>query len=79
MMQATPVVYKLESNNDYQIEMESLEALVTDKTKMIVLTHPNNPTTTVYSKESLEAIRTIDHLFVKMETSQKIMHYRCLV
>ncbi|MCI9630557.1 pyridoxal phosphate-dependent aminotransferase [Thomasclavelia cocleata] len=59
MMQATPVVYKLESNNDYQIEMESLEALVTDKTKMIVLTHPNNPTTTVYSKESLEAIRTI--------------------
>ncbi len=59
MMQATPVVYKLESNNDYQIEMESLEALVTDKTKMIVLTHPNNPTTTVYSKESLETIRTI--------------------
>lgn len=59
MMQATPVIYKLESNNDYQIEMESLEALVTDKTKMIVLTHPNNPTTTVYSKESLETIRTI--------------------
>ena len=59
MMKATQVVYKLESNNDYQIDMESLEALVTDKTKMIVLTHPNNPTTTVYSKESLEAIRTI--------------------
>ncbi|MEI3292960.1 MAG: aminotransferase class I/II-fold pyridoxal phosphate-dependent enzyme [Thomasclavelia ramosa] len=30
-----------------------LESLVSNKTKMIVLTHPNNPTTTVYNRESL--------------------------
>lgn len=59
MMQATPVVLQLTSNNDYQIDLDSLETLITDKTKMIVLTHPNNPTTTVYNRESLEAIRTI--------------------
>ena len=26
---------------------------------MIVLTHPNNPTTTIYNRESLEAVRTV--------------------
>lgn len=59
MMQATPIVYKLECDNGYQIDINDLEALVTDKTKMIVLTHPNNPTTTVYNQKSLDAIRTI--------------------
>lgn len=59
MMQGVPVVLELKAENDYQIDESILEALVTDQTKMIVLTHPNNPTTTVYNKKSLEAIRTI--------------------
>lgn len=59
MMQGVPVVLELKAENDYQIDERILETLVTDQTKMIVLTHPNNPTTTVYNKKSLEAIRTI--------------------
>lgn len=59
MMQATPMVLELKDDNNYQIDLEILEALITDKTKMIVLTHPNNPTTTVYNRESLEAIRNV--------------------
>lgn len=59
MLQATPTILELKADNDYQIDLQSLEALITNKTKMIVLTHPNNPTTTVYNQESLEAIRTI--------------------
>lgn len=59
MMQGVPVVLELKAENDYQIDESILEALVTDQTKMIVLTHPNNPTTTVYNEKSLEAIRTI--------------------
>ena len=59
MMQATPMILELKDENNYQIDLEILEALITDKTKMIVLTHPNNPTTTIYNRESLEAIRTV--------------------
>lgn len=51
---AVPVPTYPEDN--YQIRMEELEKRVTDKTKMVVLTHPNNPTTTVYRKENLEAL-----------------------
>ena len=29
---------------------------MTDKTKMVLITHPNNPTTTVFRRESLEAL-----------------------
>ena len=58
-MQATPVVLELSPSNDYQIDQAALESLVNEKTKMIVLTHPNNPTTTVYDRASLMAIRAV--------------------
>lgn len=54
---AVPVVLRKETG--YQLEKELLEAAITPKTKMIVLTHPNNPTTTVYTRQSLEALREI--------------------
>lgn len=44
------------AENGYQFEIEDFEAKVTDKTKMIVLTNPNNPTTTVYRREKLEQL-----------------------
>ncbi|MCF0106383.1 MAG: pyridoxal phosphate-dependent aminotransferase [Holdemanella sp.] len=39
--------------DNYQIRMEEMEKRVTPRTKMVLLTHPNNPTTTVYRKENL--------------------------
>lgn len=49
-----PVLLKEE--NQFQIDIQDFEAEVTDKTKMVVLTHPNNPTTTVFNKESLQLL-----------------------
>ena len=49
----------LSKDNGYQLTKELLETYVTDKTKMILITHPNNPTTTVYNRASLEALRDI--------------------
>ncbi len=40
----------------YQFNIEEFEKRVTSKTKMIVLSNPNNPTTTVYRKEKLEQL-----------------------
>ena len=49
----------LDEREGYQINRDKLIAEVTDKTKMIILTHPNNPTTTVYNRASLEAIADV--------------------
>ena len=46
----------LSPENDWQLDIEAFEKLVTKKTKMIVLTNPNNPTTTVYSRECCEKL-----------------------
>ncbi len=49
----------LNEEDGYQLHEDVLESYVTDKTKMVLLTHPNNPTTTVYNRASLEALRNV--------------------
>ena len=52
---ASPVF--LETAEDgYQINGDKLAAVLSDKTKVIVLNSPNNPTGVIYSKESLQAV-----------------------
>lgn len=53
---AVPVL--LDTTEDaFQISGEKLSALISDKTKAIVLNSPNNPTGTILSPESLQAVR----------------------
>ena len=52
-----PVLLKEEKG--YQLDLELMEEKLTDKTKMVILTHPNNPTTTVYNLKSLEGLRDL--------------------
>ena len=40
----------------YQFKIEEFEKRLTSKTKMIVLTNPNNPTTVVYRREKLMSL-----------------------
>ena len=46
----------LYEEDNYQIRIEEFEKRVTDKTKMVLITNPNNPTTTVFRRESIEAL-----------------------
>ncbi|MEG0179395.1 MAG: pyridoxal phosphate-dependent aminotransferase [Oscillospiraceae bacterium] len=46
----------LHEEDNYQICMEEFEKRLTPHTKMVLLTHPNNPTTTVFRREGLEAL-----------------------
>lgn len=59
IMGGVPVPVELSAEDGYQLNIEKMEALVTDRTKMVLLTHPNNPTTTVYNRASLEGLRDI--------------------
>lgn len=56
IMGGTVVPVPLLESEEYQLNIEEMEKRVTSKTKMIVLTHPNNPTTTVYNLNSLEKL-----------------------
>ena len=64
---AKPVVIDLKAENEFRLTPEELEAAITPKTKLVLLTYPNNPTGAVMSKEDLEKIAkvVIEHdLFV---------------
>ncbi len=41
---------------DFTIREEALRAAITDRTKVILINSPNNPTGTVYSREELETV-----------------------
>ncbi|CUX19475.1 pyridoxal phosphate-dependent aminotransferase [Clostridium sp. C105KSO13] len=56
---AKPVTYSLREENDYQIDFAELEEKLTDKTKMIVIVNPSNPTGGVFSRDTLEKLSKI--------------------
>ncbi|NLJ17802.1 aminotransferase class I/II-fold pyridoxal phosphate-dependent enzyme [Globicatella sulfidifaciens] len=51
-----PVAIPLKEQNQFRLAREELAAAITDKTKALVLSFPNNPTGAVMAKEDLEAI-----------------------
>ena len=56
---ATPVTYSLKEENDYQIDFEELESKITEKTKMIVVVNPSNPTGGIFSRKTLKKLSEI--------------------
>lgn len=46
-------------DDDFQITPEKLRAAITNRTKAIVLTSPNNPTGCIYTKETLDGIHEV--------------------
>ena len=52
---ATPVFLPTEENR-FQIDPAALAAAITERTKAIILTSPNNPTGCIYTKETLAAV-----------------------
>jgi len=56
---AKPITIDTDDISGFKITPEQLEVAITDKTKMLILTSPSNPTGSVYSKEELEAIADV--------------------
>ena len=56
MCGGVPVILETKMENNFKITAEELKAAITDKTKMLVLPYPNNPTGAVMTREELEAL-----------------------
>ena len=54
-----PVIIELKAENEFRLTAQELEAAITDKTKILVLPFPNNPTGAIMEKEDLEAIAEV--------------------
>ena len=56
MADAVPVVIELKEENNFKLTRKQLEESITDKTKILILAFPNNPTGAVMTKEELAEI-----------------------
>ena len=83
-----PKPYRL-TYPDYSIDWNEVKKMVTDKTKMIIINTPHNPTGTILKKEDLEALENIvaekniivlsdevyEHLIYDEEEHQSVLRF----
>lgn len=51
-----PVILNTKAENDFKVTPKELEAAITDKTKILILPYPCNPTGAIMEKEDIEGI-----------------------
>lgn len=56
---AKPVIIDLKAENEFRLTPQELENAITDKTKVLILPYPNNPTGAIMEQSDLEAIAKI--------------------
>ncbi|MDE7251476.1 MAG: aminotransferase class I/II-fold pyridoxal phosphate-dependent enzyme [Acetatifactor sp.] len=56
---AKPVIINLKEENDFRLTAAELEEAITDKTKILILPFPNNPTGAIMERKDLEAIAEV--------------------
>lgn len=54
-----PVVIETDEKNDFKLTADALRAKITDKTKLLILPYPNNPTGAIMKREDLEEIAQV--------------------
>ncbi len=59
MTGATPVIVETRNEDKFKLTPELLESAITEKTKMLVLAYPNNPTGAIMDEDDLEKIAQI--------------------
>lgn len=54
-----PVVIELKEEDEFKLKKEQLEEAITDKTKVLILPFPNNPTGAIMTEKDLEGIAEV--------------------
>lgn len=73
-----PVYVHTKEKEQFKYDMDSLNSIVTNQTKAIIINSPNNPTGTVYTREELESIAEFaqkhDLLIISDEIYEKLIY-----
>ena len=59
MAGGTPVIIKTKNEDNFRLKAKDLEAVITPKSKLLVLPFPNNPTGAIMEREDLEEIAEV--------------------
>ncbi len=59
MTGAVPKIINTKEENSFRLTPSELEAAITDKTKLLILSYPNNPTGAIMRKEDLDALAKV--------------------
>ena len=59
MAGGVPVIIELKAENEFRLTARELEDAITDKTKILILPFPNNPTGAILERENLEEIAAV--------------------
>ena len=78
LAEAVPVPVPVNEKKDYGIDIEALESRLTEKTRMIWMCNPSNPTGHLFSKQDLEIVADIakrhDLIVFSDEIYEKIVY-----
>lgn len=76
-----PVIIELKGENDFKLTREQLLASITDRTKILILAYPNNPTGAVMGYDDLKALVDViierdivvisDEIYAELSYSEK--------
>lgn len=69
---AVPVTIPLKAENEFRLTPEELEAAITPKSKILLLSYPNNPTGAIMEKADLEALCPIIEKYDLLVVSDEI-------
>ena len=53
---ATPVALNLSEKDNFEIDIDKLESLITNKTRLLIINNPNNPTGAFMEKEKIDKL-----------------------
>ena len=85
---AKPVIIELKNENEFRLTAKELEDAITDKTKILVLPFPNNPTGAIMERKDLEAIAEViekhdlfvisDEIYAELSYNEEHVSIACL-
>lgn len=79
LAEGVPVVVPTEIEQDFKITPSQLEAAITLKTRAIILSSPNNPTGTVYSRQELQELANVlsqhEHVLILSDEIYEHINY----
>jgi aspartate aminotransferase len=76
----TPVIVMATAAQDYKITAEQLDAVITPKTRWLILNSPSNPTGAAYDADELKALGAVllKHPHVMLLSDDMYEHIRCV-